>query len=118
MESDFEDRFLWDLEGETPSPKKLRGNSALYAEIRRLQRLVDAKNEEAMSTRKELELAKSMANAGTLSHLVRETQEELKVWKNRAEWAEKQLRERGIMGGRLQSAAPMVKGHAHRYSVS
>lgn len=114
LESDFEDHSLWE-DGDTPSPRKLRGNSALYAEIRRLQRLVDAKTEEAMSTRKELELAKSMANAGTLSHLVRETQEELKVWKSRAEWAEKQLRERGIA---TRPGTVAVRGNAHRYSVS
>ena len=114
LESDLEDRSSWE-DGDTPSPRKLRGNSALYAEIRRLQRLVDAKAEEAVSARKELELAKSMANAGTLSHLVRETQEELKVWKNRAEWAEKQLRERGIA---TRPGTMAVRGHAHRYSVS
>ena len=32
--------------------KKVRNNSALYAEIRRLQRLVDQKNEEALQTRR------------------------------------------------------------------
>jgi len=84
----------------------------LYAEIRRLQRLVDQKVEEATSIRKELELAKNMANAGTLSHLVRETQSELKLWKNRAEWAERQLKERGIV------SPPRGLGHQPRYSMS
>lgn len=96
IDSDFEDRYLWRSAVETPSPgkKAIRGNSALYAEIRRLQRLVDAKTEEANAAKKELELAQNMANAGTLSFMLRESQEEAKVWKNRAEWAEKQLRNR------------------------
>jgi hypothetical protein len=111
MESDFDDRFSFITTGETPSPgKQLRTNTALYAEIRRLQRLVDAKIEEANQTRRELELAKNMANAGTLSHLVRETQEELKVWRNRAEWAEKQLLERGL-------AANRRRVESQRYSI-
>jgi hypothetical protein len=114
LEADFEDRFILDSEGDARSPGKLKGNSALYAEIRRLQKLVDQKNEEALQTRRELELAKSMANAGTLSQLVRETQDELKVWRNRAEWAEKQLRERGI-ASRLSES---VRGHAKRYSIT
>jgi hypothetical protein len=121
LEADFEDRFLFDIDGETPSPRKLRGNSALYAEIRRLQKLVDAKNEEALQTRRELELAKSMASASTLSQLVRETQEQLKVWRNRAEWAEKQLRERGMNSRQVSGAAAggtFSRGHAHRYSMS
>jgi len=123
LEADFEDRFLFDTDGETPSPRKLRGNSALYAEIRRLQKLVDAKNEEALHTGRELELAKSMASSSTLGQLVRETQEQLKVWRNRAEWAEKQLRERGMNrqangAGGATSGGTISRGHAHRYSMS
>jgi hypothetical protein len=110
LDADFEERYLFD---ETSSPSKKRGgNTALYAEIRRLQRLVDQKVEETTSIRKELELAKNMANAGTLSHLVRETQSELKLWKNRAEWAERQLKERGIV------SPPRGLGHQPRYSMS
>ncbi|CCX09633.1 Similar to Probable Rho-GTPase-activating protein 6; acc. no. O43027 [Pyronema omphalodes CBS 100304] len=134
IESDFEDRFVFDPEGK-------KNNSALYAEIRRLQRMVDTKNEEAIQTRKELELARNMANAGTLSQLVRECQEEVKIWRNRAEWAEKMLRERGIgmegipaapgqqqqvpqslqagFAGSSRGPPPAARrGAAHRYSVS
>lgn len=114
LDSDFEDRQAFEEEAE--SNKKVHSNSALYAEIRRLQRLVDFKNEEALQTRRELELAKSMANAGTLSQMVRETQEDVKVWRNRAEWAEKQLRERGTRP--TLPPVPFVKGHAHRYSMT
>ncbi|KAI5790146.1 hypothetical protein EDC01DRAFT_116607 [Geopyxis carbonaria] len=115
VEGDFEDKYFF--EAESPSPgKKVRGNTALYAEIRRLQRLVDQKTEEANSTRKELELAKNMASAGTLSHIVRETQEEMKVWKNRAEWAEKQLRTAAAVDIRAPNAVEQ-KGHSHRYSM-
>lgn len=111
VDSDPEEQYL-STERETDSPTKRRGgNSALYAEIRRLQRLVDLRTEEANSTKKELELAQNMANAGTLSHIVRETQEELKVWKNRAEWAEKQLRQ-------LTPSPTSSLGHSHRSSVS
>jgi len=107
VDSDLEEQYF-SAEREPDSPNKRRGgNSALYAEIRRLQRLVDLKTEEANSTKKELELAQNMANAGTLSHIVRETQEELKVWKNRAEWAEKQLRQ-------LTPGPGSSLGHSHR----
>lgn len=106
--------------GSPSSPEKKSrggGNTALYAEIQRLQRLVDLKTEEANSTRKELELAQRMANAGTLSQILRETQEELKVWKNRAEWAEKQLKQKNTSRD-SEIKRSVVHGHATRYSVS
>lgn len=114
VDSDFEDKYL--SKEVEDSPSKKQGNSALYAEIRRLQRLVDAKTEEANSTRKELELAKSMAQAGTMSHLLREAQEEVKVWRNRAQWAEKQLRAQHIATAE-QDASTSSRGERRRYSV-
>lgn len=121
IDSDFEDRYIWQGP-ETSSPtKKGRGNSALYAEIRRLQRLVDVKTEEAVQARKDLELAQSITGAGTLSHMLRETQEELKVWKNRAEWAEKQLRTKAVVVDNkrgVEGPRPMTpKNGRVRYSL-
>lgn len=120
IDSDFEDRYIWQGP-ETSSPtKKGRGNSALYAEIRRLQRLVDLKTEEAIQAKKDLELAQSITGAGTLSHMLRETQEELKVWKNRAEWAEKQLRTKAVVEIKrgVEGPRPMTpKNGRVRYSL-
>lgn len=111
IDSDFEDRYIWQGP-ETPSPSKKgsRGNSALYAEIRRLQRLVDAKTEEAAQAKKDLELAQNIANAGTLSQMLREAQEEVKVWRNRAEWAEKQLRSKAVVESRRNVEGPRAMG--------
>lgn len=120
IDSDFEDRYIWQGP-ETSSPtKKGRGNSALYAEIRRLQRLVDLKTEETTQAKKDLELAQSITGAGTLSHMLRETQEELKVWKNRAEWAEKQLRTKAVVDNKrgVEGPRPMTpKNGRVRYSL-
>lgn len=87
----------------TPSmnvlPLEIRSNSALYSEIRRLRALLEFKMAEADQMKKELELAKSMVTSesiGTLGQLLREAREEVKLWKNRAEWAEKRVKE--LMG--------------------
>jgi len=92
-ESDIEDRSTWRC-ADSPSPGKKgpRNNSTLYAEIRRLQRLVEVKTEEVNAARKELDILHNRAGAGALNQMLREAQEETKIWKNRAEWAEKQLR--------------------------
>lgn len=120
IDSDFEDRYIWQGP-ETSSPtKKGRGNSTLYAEIRRLQRLVDLKTEETAQAKRDLELAQSITGAGTLSHMLRETQEELKVWKNRAEWAEKQLRTKAVADKRgvVEGPRPMTSKNGRvRYSL-
>lgn len=111
IDSDFEDRYPWrEDHSEAPSPTKKRGNSALHIEIRRLQRLLDVKTEEAAQAKKDLELAQNVANAGALSHMLREAQEEVKVWKNRAEWAEKQLRTKGIVESRRGVEGPRAMG--------
>ncbi|RPA95239.1 hypothetical protein L873DRAFT_1813182 [Choiromyces venosus 120613-1] len=92
-ESDIEDRSIW-RSADSPSPGKKapRNNSALYAEIRRLQKLVEVKTEEVNAARKELDILHNRAGAGALNQILRDAQEETKIWKNRAEWAEKQLR--------------------------
>jgi hypothetical protein len=68
-----------------------KGNATLYAEIRRLQRLLDLRTEEAIQAQRELEAMRKFKDSGTLSEKLREAQRDLKTWKNRAEWAEKRL---------------------------
>ncbi|KAH0547518.1 hypothetical protein FGG08_000243 [Glutinoglossum americanum] len=68
-----------------------KGNATLYAEIRRLQRLIDLRTEEAVQAQRELEAMRKFKDSGTLSEKLREAQRDLKTWKNRAEWAEKRL---------------------------
>lgn len=120
IDSDFEDRYVWQGTESSSPTKKGRSNSALHAEIRRLQRLVDVKTEEAAQAKKDLELAQNIANAGTLSHMLREAQEELKVWRNRAEWAEKQLRTKAVADNKrtVEGPRPMApRRGGMRYSL-
>jgi hypothetical protein len=74
------------------TPKlSLKGNATLYAEIRRLQRLIDLRTEETIQSQRELEAMRKFKDSGTLSEKLREAQRDLKTWRNRAEWAEKRL---------------------------
>ncbi|KAI9698749.1 MAG: hypothetical protein M1836_003859 [Candelina mexicana] len=68
-----------------------KGNATLYAEIRRLQRQVELRTEEAQQAHRQLEAMRNYRDSGTLSEKLREVQRGLKTWKNRAEWAEKRL---------------------------
>ncbi len=68
-----------------------KGNATLYAEIRRLQRQVELRTEEAHQAHRQLEAMRNYRDSGTLSEKLREVQRGLKTWKNRAEWAEKRL---------------------------
>ena len=91
------------LPSATPSalPLEIRSNSALYSEIRRLKGLLDKKTEEAERVARELEVARKMVSVesvGTLGQLLREARGEGSVWRNRAEWAERRLRD--LMGER------------------
>src|SRR5690606_32737690 len=70
--------------------------TALYAEIRRLKVLVEAKSEEAAQTRRELETLRNTAHAGALAAMLREARSDAGVWRNRAQWAEAKLRELGV----------------------
>lgn len=116
-ESDVEDRSFW-RNADSPSPGKKgpRNNSTLYAEIRRLQRLVEAKTEEVNAARKELDILHNRAGAGALNQMLREAQEETKIWKNRAEWAEKQLRNMAPTEQQQKSIETSVIGRG-RYSL-
>lgn len=116
-ESDVEDRSFW-RSADSPSPGKKgpRNNSTLYAEIRRLQRLVEVKTEEVNAARKELDILHNRAGAGALNQMLREAQEETKIWKNRAEWAEKQLRNMAPTEQQQKSIETSVIGRG-RYSL-
>lgn len=77
-------------------PLEMRSNSALYSEIRRLRALLDKKTEEAERIARELEMARGLVSAesvGAMGQLLRDAREEMKVWRNRAEWAERRVRE-------------------------
>ncbi|RPA78737.1 hypothetical protein BJ508DRAFT_328914 [Ascobolus immersus RN42] len=74
-------------------PEPPTSPTALYAEVLRLQSLVDAKTREADAVRTELELARNLAKTGVLQMAVKEEREEKKVWMHRAGWA------RGVMEG-------------------
>ncbi|KAK2002028.1 hypothetical protein LX36DRAFT_291931 [Colletotrichum falcatum] len=90
-----------------PSPG---ANSVLHSQIRSLQRQLDAKTEESLSLRRQLQTKESM-DIGTLSEQLRAAKRECAMWKARAEAAEKRvsalerftLRLRGIKGGDAQN---------------
>ncbi|KAI9816779.1 MAG: hypothetical protein M1827_001424 [Pycnora praestabilis] len=71
--------------------KSLNGNATLYAEIRRLQRQLELRTEEALQARRQLEAMRDYRESATLSDKLREAQKELKAWQDRAQWAEKKL---------------------------
>ncbi|KAK2032035.1 hypothetical protein LX32DRAFT_225247 [Colletotrichum zoysiae] len=85
-------------------------NSVLHSQIRNLQRQLDAKTEESLSLRRQLETMESM-DIGTLSEQLRAAKQECAMWKARAEAAEKRVsalqrftrRLRGINGGDAQN---------------
>ncbi|KAI9779723.1 MAG: hypothetical protein M1839_007221 [Geoglossum umbratile] len=93
-----------------------KGNATLYAEIRRLQRLLDLRTEEAIQAQRELEAMRKFKDSGTLSEKLREAQRDLKTWKNRAEWAEKRLlmqdaERRGVTPKKKGEDAPPTRGN-------
>lgn len=77
------------------------GNGTLYAEIRRLQRQIDAKTEELSAVRRSLEAERAAAGVsdgegkgkrkGQMGEEVREARREMEMWRGRAVWAEKRL---------------------------
>jgi len=63
----------------------------LYAEIRRLKSELDARYDENLQLRQQLDAMRRFKDSGTLSEKLRDTERELKFWVNRAHWAENQL---------------------------
>jgi hypothetical protein len=90
-----------------------KGNATLYAEIQRLQRLLDARTDECKQAQRQLDAARHFRDGSlqTLSEQLRDTQRELKVWRTRAEWAERRLflqdweARRGSGGSAISAAA-------------
>ncbi|KAF3804530.1 hypothetical protein GCG54_00000885 [Colletotrichum gloeosporioides] len=71
-------------------PESPGGNSMLHAQIRSLQRQLDAKTEETASLRRQLETRDEM-DVGLLSEQLRSATRECAMWKGRAEAAEKRV---------------------------
>ncbi|KAH7318127.1 hypothetical protein B0I35DRAFT_409065 [Stachybotrys elegans] len=66
-------------------------STTLHAQIRKLQRQLDAKTEEAAQLRRQIE-AHDNSDVGTLSEQLREAKRELLMWKERAEAAERRVK--------------------------
>ncbi|KAK0385291.1 hypothetical protein NLU13_7767 [Sarocladium strictum] len=76
---------------ETTAPFHRPGSTTmLHAQIRNLQRLLQAKTEEASQFRRQLE-AQDDSDIGTLSEQLREAKREAIMWKERAEAAERRV---------------------------
>ena len=75
-------------DNQPPTPARW-SNTALYAEIRRLGKVVDDNTKEQATMRRELEVKTQFVE--TMARKLREKDAELSVWRNRAEWAETKL---------------------------
>lgn len=91
------------------------GNSVLHRQTRTLQKQLDAKTEEAVSLRRQLDTREDL-DVGTLSEQLRAAKRECAMWKARAEAAEKRVaalerftrRLRGVRGGDAQADIDMM----------
>ncbi|KAH8888677.1 hypothetical protein GQ53DRAFT_843200 [Thozetella sp. PMI_491] len=72
------------------SPGAQSGNSLLHAQIRNLQKHLDARTEEVKQLRRQLE-TKANLDLGTLSEQLRQAKRECRMWRERAEAAEKRV---------------------------
>ncbi|KFY15141.1 hypothetical protein V492_02201 [Pseudogymnoascus sp. VKM F-4246] len=68
-----------------------KGTSVLFSQITNLQRLLEARTEEADSLRKQLVTRGSLNDLSTLAEQLREAKRETAAWQKRAEMAEKHL---------------------------
>lgn len=74
-------------EGAPPLPPN--GNiGTLYGEVRKLKVELDARGEEVLKLRSELEAMRYFRDSGTLSEKLRDAERDLRIWRNRAQWAE------------------------------
>ncbi|KAG6006154.1 hypothetical protein E4U21_007264 [Claviceps maximensis] len=64
--------------------------TVLYSQIRKLQRQLNAKTEEAAQIRRQLE-AQEDSDVGTMSEQLRQAKRDVAVWKDRAETAERRV---------------------------
>lgn len=74
----------------TPTPRPSSA-TVLHAQIRALQRQLDAKIEEAAQLRRQLDVHEN-TEVGTLSQQLREAKREALMWKDRAEAAERRVK--------------------------
>jgi len=74
----------------SPAPVLGRSASVLHTQITTLQTQISKKNEQLRQLRQQLD-ARSSFDVGNLSRQLRETKNELQMWKTRAENAEKQV---------------------------
>lgn len=65
--------------------------TVLYSQIRRLQRQLNAKTEEAAQLRRQLE-AQQDSDIGTMSEQLRQAKRDVATWKDRAETAERRVK--------------------------
>ena len=81
---------FWDSPSKTKGTQK-ENVGTLYAEIRRLKIKLDARNEAILQLEHEMSAIRHAKDTATLSEKLREAERELRVWKNRAQWAEMTL---------------------------
>jgi hypothetical protein len=74
----------------TPEPRP-RSATVLYSQIRNLQRQLNAKSEEAIQLRRQLEAQKN-SDVGTVSEQLRQAKRDAAMWKERAETAERRVK--------------------------
>ncbi|KAI5924707.1 hypothetical protein F4810DRAFT_663028, partial [Camillea tinctor] len=72
------------------SPRPTSGNSLLHAQICNLQKHLQTKNEEIFQLRRQLETRENV-DVGTISEQLRMAKRECKMWRDRAEAAEKRI---------------------------
>ncbi|OBT77414.1 hypothetical protein VF21_04276 [Pseudogymnoascus sp. 05NY08] len=68
-----------------------KGTSVLFSQITNLQRLLEARTEEADNLRKQLATKGSLNDLSTLAEQLREAKRETAIWQKRAEMAERHI---------------------------
>jgi hypothetical protein len=76
------------VEGHSPRPGS--GNSVLHQQIRSLQKQLDSRNEEIQQLKRQLDTMGNV-DVGTISEQLRQARRECKIWRERAEAAEKRV---------------------------
>jgi len=85
----------------TPLQRQGSHNATLYSELTRLKRQLEQRTEEVQATKRQLDAARmgtestpggSTVSKGTLSNQVKHAKKEAGFWRNRAQYAEKELR--------------------------
>ncbi|KAI2633891.1 hypothetical protein GGS21DRAFT_117834 [Xylaria nigripes] len=79
-----------DVSCDQPIHRNASGNSMLHAQIRSLQRQLELRHEEILQVRRQLEAQEHM-DIGTLYEQLRVAKRECRMWRKRAEAAEKRL---------------------------